>query len=143
MGKMFNDEWMRERGFLDDELKVKDVVAKKTDKVLHAVKTTDTVRSVLSIMRKADISQMPVMVGENIVGSISENAVLNYLLQNPVDNTEKLVEAIMDSPFPMVEADMPFSQLSRYISKKIPAVLCKDKAGITHIVTQYDMIQAV
>ncbi|NUO02220.1 MAG: pyridoxal-phosphate dependent enzyme [Saprospiraceae bacterium] len=143
VGKIFNDDWMRERGFLDTEMRVKDILAKKRDKQFFSVATTDTVRYAFDLMKQHDISQMPVVDNGNIVGSITENAVLSFLLENPMKNTEQKVSAIMGDPFPMVSEDTAFSQLSKYISKKIPAVLAKDKAGDMHIVTQYDMIQAV
>ncbi len=143
VGKIFNDDWMRDRGFLDDELKVKDLIAKKDSKEFLSVASDSTVKEAFTMMKDHDISQMPVMKDEEIVGSITESAVLTYLLENPMSNTEKKVETIMDAAFPIVKADLPCRQLSKYISKKIPAVLAKDRSGRWHVLTQYDIIQAV
>jgi cystathionine beta-synthase len=143
VGKVFNDDWMRERGFLDDEMKVKDIISKKRDKVFHFVTPDTTVRKAFETMKKLDISQMPVVENDNMVGSITENAVLTYLLENPIKHTEHKIETIMDAPFPIVQEDLPLRQLNRYISKKIPAVMARDKAGAMHILTKYDIIQAV
>lgn len=144
IGKLYNDDWMRERGFLEDDLKVKDLIAKKTDKTFITVKPGDTIRHTFSLMKKLDISQLPVVNDQQeMVGSIVENTVLTYLLENPIRNTEHLIEEIMEAPFPIVQEDLPCRQLNRYISKKIPAVVAKDKAGAFHILTQYDIIQAV
>ena len=143
VAKIFNDDWMRERGFLDDEMKVKDVISRKTNKTFHSVTPTNTVREAFDMMKKLDISQMPVTNGHDMVGSITENAVLTYLLENPMKHAEHLVEEVMDPPFPIVQEDLPVKQLNRYISKKIPAVMMKDKAGLMHILTKYDIIQAV
>lgn len=143
VGKIFNDDWMRERNFLDDELKVKDVISRKTNKIFHAVTPQNTVREAFDMMKKLDISQMPVMQGNDMVGSIAENAVLTYLLENPIRHAEHKIEDIMDAPFPIVNEELPVKQLNRYISKKIPAVMAKDKAGSYHILTKYDIIQAV
>ncbi|MBL7814238.1 MAG: pyridoxal-phosphate dependent enzyme [Saprospiraceae bacterium] len=143
VGKIFNDDWMRERNFLDDELKVKDVIGRKTNKIFYSVTPQNTVREAFDMMKKLDISQMPVMNGNDMVGSIAENAVLTYLLENPIRHAEHKIEDIMDAPFPIVNEDLPVKQLNRYISKKIPAVMAKDKAGSMHILTKYDIIQAV
>ena len=143
VAKVFNDDWMRERGFLDDELKVKDVISRKTNKTFHFVTPSNTVREAFDLMKKLDISQMPVIKEHEMVGSITENAVLTYLLENPMKHAEHLVEEVMDPPFPIVQEDLPVKQLNRYISKKIPAVMMKDKAGSMHILTKYDIIQAV
>ena len=143
VGKLYNDEWMRERGFLDDELKVKDLIARKENKQFFSVKTTDTVKQAFNIMKENDISQMPVMDNGKMVGSITENSVLSYLLENPLNNTEKKVETIMDEAFPIVQEDLPYRQLAKHMSKKVNAVIAKDKAGALHVLTKYDIIQAV
>ncbi|MCB0548455.1 MAG: pyridoxal-phosphate dependent enzyme [Phaeodactylibacter sp.] len=143
VGKIYNDDWMRERGFLERELSVRDILAMKKGQQFITVSTKDTVRQAFHIMKEHDISQMPVMEGDKMVGSITETAVLSYLLENPFDNSENKVENIMGDPFPIVPADLPFSKLSRYVSRTIPAVMVKDKAGTLHILTKYDIIQAV
>ena len=143
VGKLFNDDWMRERGFLDEELKVRDLISMKQDKKFISVQTTDTVRHTFNMMKEMDISQMPVMSNGDIVGSVTENSVLSYLLENPLNNTEKNVESIMGNPFPMVDEELAFRQLSKYLSKEVPAVIAKDRAGTLHVLTKYDVIQAV
>jgi len=143
VAKIFNDDWMRERGFLDDELNVGDLIAKKEDKTFYSVQKTKTVREVMNVMKENDISQMPVMDNGTIIGSITETSVLNYILENPMNNTEKLVEAIMNEPFPTVNTDVPCSRLRQYINKQIPAVVAQDKAGSMHVITKYDIIQAM
>jgi len=143
MGKIFNDDWMRDRGFLDEEMTVKDIIGKKKDKEFLFVEATNDVRSVLRLMKERDISQLPVMKGEAIVGSVTESSVLNFLLDNPFQNAEKPIDTIMGASFPEVSMDLPLSKLSRLISKETPAAITKDKAGMRHIVTDYDILQAV
>jgi cystathionine beta-synthase len=143
IGKIFNDDWMRERGFLDDEIKVKDVISRKSSKDFYHVTPETTVKAAFETMKKMDISQMPVMAGTDMVGSISENSVLTYLLENPMKHADHAISDIMDAPFPIVNEELPIKQLNRYISKRIPAVIARDKAGSMHVLTKYDIIQAV
>jgi cystathionine beta-synthase len=143
IGKIFNDDWMRERGFLDDEIKVKDVISRKSSKDFYHVTPETTVKAAFETMKKMDISQMPVMSGTDMVGSISENSVLTYLLENPMKHADHAISDIMDAPFPIVNEELPIKQLNRYISKRIPAVIARDKAGSMHVLTKYDIIQAV
>jgi len=143
VGKIYNDEWMRERGFLDDELKVRDLIAKKNDKTFLTVQKNDSVRSAFNMMKEKNISQIPVMDNGSMVGSITETTVLNHLLENPMNNSENAIEHIMNDSFPIVDEELPFTKLSHYINRKNPAVIAKDKAGSMHILTQYDIIQAV
>jgi cystathionine beta-synthase len=143
VGKIYNDDWMRERGFLEDELKVSDLISRKKDRRFIGVQVSDTVREAFKLMKSHDISQMPVLDGEAIVGSITETQVLHFLLENPLHNSERSLRDVMGEAFPTVKDDLPISQLNRYISKEIPAVIATDRSGGVHVVTQYDLIQAI
>ncbi len=143
VGKIYNDDWMRERGFLEDELKVSDLISRKKDRLFIGAQVTDSVRSAFNLMKSHDISQLPVQDGSQIVGSITETQVLHFLLENPLQNSEKSLREVMGLAFPMVKDDLPISQLNRYISKEIPAVIATDRSGMLHIVTQYDVIQSL
>ena len=143
VGKIFNDDWMRERGFIEAELKVRDLISSKKHKEFFSVKKEDTIHHVFQMMKEHDISQLPVMENGSIIGSVTENSVLQYLLENPLQHSLKQVNQIMSDPFPIVEEDLPCRNLSRYISKMMPAVVAKDRSGTMHILTQYDIIQAV
>jgi cystathionine beta-synthase len=103
----------------------------------------DTVKSVLKVMKDLDISQLPIMKGDVIAGSITESKILDFILNNPLENSEKQVAEIMASPFPMVQVDMAVRDLNKYISKNVPAVIVKDLSGDLIILTQYDIIQAL
>ena len=143
VGKIYNDDWMRERGFLDEELKVKDLIAMKQNKEFLSVQMSDSVKNAFDVMRQKDISQMPVMDNGEVVGSITETVVLKFLLENPLLHAEKPVKSIMSQPFPEVDEELPFRQLGKYLNKEIQAVVAKDRAGRLHVLTQYDVIQAV
>ena len=142
VGKIFNDEWMRERGFLDAELRVKDLIARKMDKTFICVDHTETIKTAFQLMKKHNISQMPVRNDANIVGSLTETSVLQSLLENPLQNSELPVSSIMGPPFPEVKESLGLSKLSRYFSNTVPAVMARDTAGQWHILTQFDVIQA-
>ena len=74
---------------------------------------------------------------------MTESNVLGFLLENPMQHSDKKVADIMGDPFPVVSLDLPFSQLNKFIDKKIEAVLVKTASGQMHIITQYDIIQAL
>lgn len=144
VGKMFNDDWMRDRGFLDDELTVADIIARKRSKVLLTLSSTQTVKDALKFMKEKDISQLPVVNADNqIVGAITESLVLSSLLENPIVNADRPLGEIMSTALPEVDEKMPLKKLSYYFNEKIPAVVAVDKAGIRHIITKYDIVQAM
>jgi cystathionine beta-synthase len=146
VGKIYNDDWMRERGFLDAEMKIKDILANKpkTEHTFISVLPEQSVREAFRIMKDHDISQLPVVNQDHeSVGAITESGVLSHLLENPLDNSEQPISAIMSEPFPEVDPEMPYTELSKYLSRKIPAVLTKDKTGQYHILTHYDIVQVL
>lgn len=143
VGKMFNDDWMRERGFLEDAMTVKDIISKKENKTFFSIEANQTVKEAMQVMKENDISQMPVVENNAIVGALNENDVLSCLLENPLQNSDELVKNIMAAPFSIVEESLPINKLNLFINRKSPAVITVDKAGISHIVTKYDIIQAM
>ncbi|MDF1695540.1 MAG: pyridoxal-phosphate dependent enzyme [Saprospiraceae bacterium] len=143
IGKVYNDDWMRERGFLDTDLKVKDLIDAKQDKSFFSVTADQTVKEVLNVMKINDISQLPVMQDEKIIGSVSESSLLEFILNNPLTNTDKNVSEILEDAFPIVDMDMNAREINRYMSKDTKAVISKDQTGTLHILTQYDILQAI
>ncbi|TXF88063.1 pyridoxal-phosphate dependent enzyme [Neolewinella aurantiaca] len=143
VGKLYNDNWMRERGFLDTELRVRDLVALKKDAAFAGIEQSATVREALKMMKEHEFSQMPVVNGDESVGSIIETDVLNFLLANPMENAEKPVSEIMRKPFPEVSTDMSLSELGKHITKENPAVITTDRSGKKILVAQYDILQAI
>jgi cystathionine beta-synthase len=120
VGKMFNDDWMRDRGFLDDELTVSDIITRKRSKVLLTLNSTHTVKEALKFMKEKDISQLPVVNSDNlIVGAITESVVLSSLLENPIVNADRQLGEIMSTALPEVDEKLPLKKLSYYFNEKI------------------------
>ncbi|MCL4117135.1 UNVERIFIED_CONTAM: hypothetical protein GTU68_021622 [Idotea baltica] len=143
VGKIYNDDWMRERGFLEGELNIKQLIESKEDKSFVSVDADQDLRSVIAMMRDRDISQMPVTEKGDITGSITEGQLIQFLLEEGNAAAPVKVRDVMGKPFPEVALDTPFSKLSHIISKQNPAVITTDAAGSRHIVTQYDIIQNI
>ncbi|MDG2449835.1 MAG: CBS domain-containing protein [Saprospiraceae bacterium] len=135
---------MRERGFLETtDLNVGDLISQKSDSTFITVNPDMSVREALEIMKSSDISQMPVLEKDDIIGSITESNLLSFILEDPFRNGDKKVTEIMGLPFPLVSNETLVKELNRYITKSVPAVIAKDTAGTLQVITQYDIIQAV
>lgn len=143
VGKIYNDDWMRERGFLDEEMTLSDLIRMKNMPQFIGIQKDQYVKEALKLMKKHDISQMPVLEGEKIVGSISERTVLNHMLSGHGNKENIQISAIMEKPFPRVSEDMPCKEMSRFISIDNPAVTVETKSGNLHIISQYDLIQSL
>lgn len=141
VGKIYNDQWMMERGFLDVK-SFRDVVSARGNKRLITVEPVQTVAEAVELMKKYDIEQIPVMNGNDISGSISEGGLFQKIFNNPELKNATITEVI-EHAFPVVSFDTPVEKLSHLINKENGAVLAKDEAGNFHIVTKYDVIQSL
>ena len=140
-GKIYNDQWMIERGFLDVKT-FKDIISSRGAKKLITIEPTQTVSEAVELMKEFDIEHIPVMNGNGPVGAISEGGLFQKIFHNPEIKNEK-VQAVLESPFPIVDFETPVERLSTLINKENGAVLAKDETGNYHIVTKYDVLQAL
>jgi cystathionine beta-synthase len=143
LGKMFNDDWMREKGFLAPEgLTARDLVATKKAFPLITVECTATVAEAAHLMTQHDFSQVPVTRLGRIVGSISENHLYNEIVKNP-EIKRGPVEAIMQPAFPFADISTSIESLAGMLTEN-PAVLVRDfKSDQIYIITRSDIIQAL
>ena len=142
VGKVYNDEWMRQRGWIDAAQTARSIVESRESKPTIMADGNATISEVFDRMKKYDISQMPVTKDGEIVGSITERNILSALLDG-ADAHETSVSGIMLQSFPYVGINDKAKDISKLISKSNSAVLVKDIAGATHIITEYDLIDAM
>lgn len=142
VAKIYNDQWMMERGFMDVKT-FKDIVnSRGASHKLVTVDPAQTVAEAVELMKKFDIENIPVMNENGPIGAISENGLFQKVFSNP-DIKNAKVESVMEPAYPVVEFNTPVEKLSTLINKENGAVLSKDEVGNFHIVTKYDVIQAL
>jgi cystathionine beta-synthase len=141
VAKIYNDQWMIERGFLDVKT-FKDVISSRGTKRLITIEPEKSVAEAVDLMKKYDIEQIPVVNGNGPVGAISEGGLFQKVFDNPEIKNAKVADVI-EPPLPVVAFDTPVEKLSPLINKGNGAVLAKDDAGNYHIVTKYDVLQAL
>jgi len=143
VGKMFNDDWMRERGFLDENVtKAEDVIKDHIDKELIVVRTEELVSHAIERMRKYKISQIPVVDITGFVGSVDETDLFrSYVADKNV--AEKPIKEVMGKPFPIVRLGTSIEEVSKLFTKENDAVLVDLGNGNHHIITKYDIIGAI
>lgn len=142
IGKIYNDQWMMERGFLDVKT-LKDIVNGRSSKQkLVSVAPEQMVSEAVELMKKYDIEHIPVMKDHSPVGSISENGLFQKMFSNP-DIRSSTIGDVLENPFPIVDFNTAVERVSSLISKENGAVLGRDDSGHYHIVTKYDILQAL
>ena len=141
IGKVYNDEWMMERGFLDVKT-FKDLIGGRGSQKTISISPAQTVMAAIELMKKYDIENIPVFEGEKNMGAISESGLFTEILNNS-DVKNSNVQDVMEKPYPEVAFDTAVERLSSFINKENGAVLSKDETGMYHIITKYDIIQSL
>jgi cystathionine beta-synthase len=144
LGKMFNDDWMREKGFLEKTgMTARDLVAAKLSGELCAIEANEPVEHALRLMSEHDFSQISITRNKRLVGSLNEMHLYEALVREP-DAKSQPVESIMQPAFPFVDISIPVELLATMITPQNPAVLVRDfKTDKTFIITRSDVIRVL
>jgi cystathionine beta-synthase len=142
MAKMYNEDWLRERGFLKDEkLTARDIITKKERQEIITIDCEKTVLEAINMIKSLNISQIPVTQKGMVIGKITESDILDALLENPSLKSHP-IQSITTTPFPFVDVNTSIDRISAMINKDNIAVLVEDQGNI-EIITQYDIINAI
>jgi len=143
VGKAFNDDWMRERGFLDDkELVVQDILDRKDSDELITIEVTASVVDALKLMEKHNVSQIPVLDSNGFVGRVSESKLFREVLNNP-EVRFLSIENVIEEPLPVLLEDADYSEVTANMDNRMNAVLIKMKNGSYQIISKHDIIHAL
>jgi len=143
VGKMFNDNWMRERGFLDKKVtKAIDLVQDRIEKELIVLKKEELVSHAIERMRENSISQIPVVDMNGFIGSVDESDLFQLFFEDR-NLSDRPIKDVMQKPFPIVNANAPLSEISQLINKNNHAVLVDLGNGKYQIITKHDVISAI
>ncbi len=145
LSKVHSDEWMRDNHLLDPAVtRVSDVVGGKGRKIprLLTVSAGEPLRRALALVEQHDITQIPVMRGGNVVGTLIDSDILKRVLED-ARVLDQPVESLMGDPLPVVRSDEPVEHVTRLLASRNPAVLVSDNGSVTGILTRFDMLQFI
>jgi len=145
LAKVYNDDWMKDHGFLEDReySTATTIIAKQSgENALTTIPQESTVAEALSLMTSANISQLPVIANDEFVGSLSDTGLLSSLIDDPTIR-DIAVKEIMEPPFQFVPADTTLDVLSSMISRDCQAVMVRDRQGLPRIITQHDLLESI
>ena len=142
LSKIYNDNWMKENQFVEPRIKVSagQVVHDKARRTgsLVSVPLGITVGQAVNLMREHDISQVPVIEGGQVVGSISETRILDILVSDPAAKAKPVAE-YMEKPFPVISEDASLEEIAHNMNHETPAILVRQGASYD-IITKSDLI---
>jgi cystathionine beta-synthase len=142
--KVFDDEWMREMGFLESawaERRASDVLATKASSALYIARPDDCMADVVALMKKHDVSQLPVLASDgSLVGIVSEIDLLNHLLTaDHKHEPDETIEPIIRGEVATVALDTPLEVLMSIFVTGQVAIVTADKEPVG-IITKIDLL---
>jgi cystathionine beta-synthase len=142
MSKFYSDTWMIDQGFMDQAPsgQLSDLLRHKSllQPIIY-VSPEDTVARAAALLRQYNISQLPVMRDETVVGSIQESEVMRLVLEK-VDLATTPVRAVMGVPFPTLPADTPVTDACYTLAEGDGAVLVVSDRRPVGVLTKIDFI---
>jgi cystathionine beta-synthase len=146
LGKIYNDNWMKDHGFLESEdykITAKDIIEQKNGHdQLFTIQKDMKVGDVVKVLNTQGISQIPVVDQDHFVGSVTDGKILNHFFEDP-GLKDKPVSEIMDPPLTFVGMDNTIDVLTSMISHENQALLVRDHLDKVHILTQHDLLMAM
>lgn len=140
VGKVYNDDWMRDRGFLSDRNRLAlDLVNQHRDLPLVTIASGELISNAIHKMQEYDISQIPVVENDKFIGCVDESHLFQRIVENPKIGDSPVSE-VMSAPLPIIPAQTPVTEIGPMITKEVRAVLVQISDSQFHIITRHDLI---
>ncbi|MCJ2519774.1 MAG: cystathionine beta-synthase [Candidatus Thermoplasmatota archaeon] len=142
LGKVHNEEWLREHGFLEEGPPLADILTAKDPRLpmVVTVEADERVMRAVELMGDYTISQLPVLESGKLVGSIREEALLAKLVKRP-DLTDAKIKGVMEEPFPTVDSREDLEKVCKLLLRGTPAVIVTSGDEFQGIVTRFDVVE--
>jgi cystathionine beta-synthase len=145
LNKVYNDNWMKDHGFLEERVfaSARDIILRRNGKdSLFTVRKDARIGEAIKIMNQQGIDQVPVVDGEEFVGSVASANLLENIIENP-SVKDSTVGDLMDKPMQFVALDTTLDVLSSMLNRNNRALLVRDSGEQVHIITQHDILKAI
>lgn len=144
LSKAFDDEWMRENGFLarPKRRSVQELVRSKGGEGVVTVSPGTSVRMALSTVTAHDIGQLPVVLEGECVGSVAESDLMSRVIGDPTV-LDQPVESLMGAPYPVLDGHADADEVTHLLQRGNDACLVRVDGAIRDIVTRYDVVRTL
>lgn len=145
LSKIFSDQWMQENGFWEGKenrpVKLKEVfLSKRNLPPLISVNSQDSLASAVKLMHKYNISQLPVVDGGKVVGSLNEASVMKNL-SDGIDFPKQAISGVMGKPLPHLSESQEISEAYRILLSGNSGIIVVNEGGTpVTILTRSDVI---
>lgn len=143
LSKIFNDDWMREHGFLGDTPglgTVADLLRSKSSQEVITAQVDDRLREVIIRLKQHGISQLPVLHGDRLVGAISEVELLRSLVQGE-QGLDAAIGPLVESDYATVTPETRIELLQSTLSDARMVLVADDQSKLLGLITKIDLIE--
>lgn len=142
IGKVFNDDWMRQKGYFDEEITtVADLIASRGEQSLITLRSGELVSHAIDKMRQHQIGQVPVVSSNGFIGSVKQSDLLDVFL-NDLNAAEVSIAKVMGQPYPVVSEKTTIEEVSKLLQQLNQAVLVANN-GKYQIITKSDILNLI
>jgi len=141
--KIFSDRWMQENGLWEGKIKepvtVAQILPARKCSSIICVSPETTLEQGLALMQQHNISQLPVIENDKMIGSIQETALMK-LVYNGVDFSNQQAKAVMGAPFPEIDVQTDISEAYRILLSGQNAILVTENSKPKAVLTRIDLV---
>lgn len=145
INKIYSDVWMQENGFWEGKtvktIKLAEILARKTDfPSLVAVSPRDSLSTATNLLQKLNISQLPVIDNNHVVGSLNEASLMKFL-HDGINFSNQEVSAVMGKPLPIIDEDVDISEAYRVLLSGSTGIIVTQQDVPIGLITRADLIK--
>ena len=142
--RIYSDSWMKENGFWEQgtevPIRVGDVLHQKQDlPPLIVVSPHDNLGKVVKLLHQFNISQIPVVDNQDVVGSVNEASLMRFLYEG-LDFSQQYVSAVMGKPLPTLDENTDIAEAYRVLLSGASGIIIKSKQHPVGVITRADLI---
>ena len=144
INKIYSDDWMKENGFWEGSViqatRLAQVLEEKSDFIsIISVSPEDTLVSAINLMKIYKISQLPVIDGENVVGSLNETSLMRLLHQGEIYEEERISD-YMGKPLPSLDENTDLSEAYRVLLSGSTGIIVKRAGKPVGFISRMDLV---
>jgi cystathionine beta-synthase len=147
ISKIFSDEWMQQNGFWQDRVarpvKIAQVLGqKKVLPPLISVQPQDKLKTAIQLFQRHNISQLPVIENNQVVGSLNEASIMKTL-HDGVDLNNQEIRAVMGKPLPVLDENTDITEAYRLLLGGSPAIVVLRGEAPFGLISRFDFINTL
>jgi cystathionine beta-synthase len=141
LSKMYNDFWMRDQGFIESPRAgdLTDLMTRRhAEGTVITVRPDDTLLAAFGRCKMYDVSQLPVLDGERVVGIVDEEDLLHAVIEDP-QRFRDPVSTVMSTTLVTIEHDAPLARVTEILDRGFVPIVMRGEQFVG-LITRIDLL---